>query len=81
MIIPHFVQNELDVSDTDLAERLSAFNWCSSFDYILPFADGVVELNDMAHLWGLYEGIEVKSTAGRKHNEPMLVGLKHMMGM
>lgn len=59
MIIPHFVQNELDASDTDLDELLSAFNWCNPFDHILPFADGTVGATDRAHLWGLYSGIVV----------------------
>jgi len=59
LIIPHFVQNELDVSDTDLANRLSAFNWCNLFDHILPFTDGSVDSDDRAHLLGLYAGISV----------------------
>lgn len=57
MFIPHFVQNELDASDIDLAKRLSAFNFCNPFDHILPFADGNVGAADRAHLWGLYIGI------------------------
>lgn len=56
-VIPHFVQNELDAGDTDLAKRLSAFNWCDPFDHILPFSDGTVGASDRAHLWGMYSGI------------------------
>ncbi len=61
VVIPHFVQNELDAGDTDLADRLSAFNWCNPFDHILPFSDGTVSAADRAHLWGLYSGIEVST--------------------
>ena len=59
MFIPHFVQNELDAGDIDLANKLSAFNWCNPFDHILPFADGSVNARDRAHLWGLYAAISV----------------------
>ncbi len=58
-LIPHFVQNELDAGDTDLAKRLSAYNFCNPFDHVLPFADGTVSAADRAHLWGLYSGIAV----------------------
>ncbi len=63
MFIPHFVQNELDASDTDLAERLSAFNFCNPFDHILPFSTGTVSAADRAHLWGLFSGISVAAAA------------------
>ena len=56
-LIPLFVQNELDASDTDLDNLLSAFNWCNPFDHILPFADGTIGETDRAHLWGVYSGI------------------------
>lgn len=56
-LIPIFIQNELDTSDTDLAERLSAFNFCSADDHILPFSDGSVSNLDRQHLWGMYTGI------------------------
>jgi hypothetical protein len=65
MLIPHFVQNELDASDADLADRLSAFNWCDPFDHILPFADGSVATIDRAHLWGMYAGISTAPGAGK----------------
>lgn len=58
-LVPHFVQNELDASDTNLANRLSAFNWCDPFDHILPFADGTISAGDRAHLWGMFAGIVV----------------------
>ena len=58
-LLPHFVQNELDASDTDLADRLSAFNWCNPFDHILPFSDGAINASDRAHLWGVYAGIAI----------------------
>lgn len=58
-LIPHFAQHELDSSDIGLALRLSAFNWCNSFDAILPFADGKISASDRAHLWGMYSGIEI----------------------
>ncbi len=59
VVIPHFVQNELDASDAGLADRLSAFNWCNPFDHVLPFSDGTVSAADRAHLWGMYSGIAV----------------------
>lgn len=59
MFIPHFVQNELDAGDTDLDNRLSAFNFCNPFDHILPFTDGTIDAGDRAHLWGLYAGIAI----------------------
>ncbi len=58
-LIPHFVQNELDTSDTDLDERLSMFNFCNSFDDVLPFADGTIGETDRAHLWGMFSGIAI----------------------
>ena len=64
-LIPLFVQNELDASDAGLANRLSAFNWCDPFDYILPFADGTVANVDRAHLWGMYAGISTATGAGK----------------
>jgi len=62
-LIPLFVQNELDASDTDLADRLSAFNFCDPFDHILPFSDGTVSALDRQHLWGLYTGIAAAAAA------------------
>ncbi len=67
MIIPHFVQNELSEfgespasgAIDSLDDRLSAFNFCNPFDYILPFVDGTIGAGDRAHLWGLYAGIAV----------------------
>lgn len=66
-LIPLFVQNELDASDTNLANRLSAFNWCDPFDHILPFTDGTVGAGDRAHLWGMYAGISLISAGPPKH--------------
>ncbi len=60
--VPHFVQNELDVNDFELAKRLSAFNFSDPFDYILPFTDGAISAADRAHLWGLYSGIAANPT-------------------
>ena len=50
-LIPLFVQNEVEA---DAADRLSAFNFCNPFDYILPFADGTISALDRRHLWGMY---------------------------
>lgn len=66
VLIPHFVQNELDASDTDLDDRLSAFNWCNPFDHILPFSDSTIGAADRAHLWGIYTGIVVVGAAAVK---------------
>ena len=63
VLVPHFVQNELDASDNDLDERLSAFNFCNPFDHVLPFADGTIGSTDRAHLWGLFSGIAVAAPA------------------
>ncbi len=60
-LIPHFVQNELDAGDTDLANRLSAFNFCNPFDHVLPFSDGTIDALDRQHLWGIYAGIAADS--------------------
>lgn len=54
MIIPLFVQNELDAADADL---LSRFNFLSSSDEALPFSTGTVSTLDRQHLWGLFIGI------------------------
>lgn len=62
-LIPIFVQNELDTSDTDLAERLSAWNFCSADDHILPFSDGSISNLDRQHLWGMYAGIAAAGAA------------------
>ncbi len=62
-LITHFVKNELDAGDTDLAKRLSAFNFCNPFDHVLPFADGTISAADRAHLWGLYSGIAVAAAS------------------
>lgn len=56
-LIPIFAQNELDSGDTDLADRLSAFNFCDPFDHVLPFTDGSIGALDRQHLWGMYAGI------------------------
>ncbi len=60
-LIPIFIQNELDTSDTDLANRLSAFNFCDAGDHILPFSDGSVSGLDRQHLWGMYTGISAST--------------------
>ncbi len=56
-LIPLFVQLELDAGDTDLAKRLSAFNFSEPFDHVMPFSDGTISALDRQHLWGLYTGI------------------------
>ncbi len=38
---------------------ISAFNFCSADDHILPAATGDVSTLDWQHLWGLYTGIEI----------------------
>jgi len=52
VLIPHFVQNEVDASDSP-AGRLSSFNFCNPFDHIMPLADGTINALDRQHLWGL----------------------------
>lgn len=64
VLIPHFIQGELDSGDTDLDKRLSAFNFCNPFDHILPFANNDVSAVDRAHLWGMYAGIPPGGAAG-----------------
>jgi len=56
VLIPHFVQLEVDAGDSP-ANRLSAFNFCNPFDHTLPFTDGVISALDRQHLWGMYAGI------------------------
>lgn len=57
VMIPHFVQLELDESDTELRKRISAFNFCDPFDHVLPFSDGIIGKRDRHHLWGMYVGV------------------------
>ena len=71
-LIPLFVQNELDASDANLADRLSAFNWCNPFDHILPFSDGTINAGDRAHLWGMYTGIVVTAGLGAGTQLPLI---------
>lgn len=79
MLIPHFVQNELDASDTDLANRLSAFNWSNPFDRVLPFTDGTIGAGDKAHLWGLYAGISVRVLKGPPKHEGLLPNVGRLL--
>ncbi len=62
-LIPLFIQLELDVSDSDLAARMSAWNFSDPFDHVLPFRDSTIDANDRAHLWGAYNGLLTGFTA------------------
>lgn len=61
VLIPHFVQNEINAASAIL---LSAFNFCNPFDTVLPFSTGTVSDLDMQHLWGMYTGIAAGSSGG-----------------
>lgn len=58
--LPHFVQNELDVSDDLLL--LSYFNYCNPFDTAMPFADGAITMPDQEHLMGMSVVIPTTTT-------------------
>jgi len=40
-----------------LANRMSAFNFCSPFDCVLPASDGAIKQANWWHLWGMYVGL------------------------
>jgi hypothetical protein len=63
-LIPIFLGAEVN---TDAANRLSAFNFCDPFDFIMPLADGGITNLDRQHLWGMYAGIAVEEAIGRPH--------------
>jgi len=75
-LIPHFVQNQIQARDANL---LSAFNWCSAADHILPFAGAIVSAADQAHLWGLYAGIAVAGAVDSVQDKPFIANPGHMM--
>ena len=56
MIIPLFIQNEVDAGDL-AANRMSAYNFCNPFDTVLPLANGEIGQADRQHLMGAYAGI------------------------
>ena len=41
----------------NVAEHMSAFNFCSSTDELLPFPDATISALDRQHLWGMFIGI------------------------
>ncbi len=80
MLLWLFNQNELDASDTDLALRLSAFNFCSAEDHILPFTDGSISAGDRAHLWGMYTGILPGGATTPQKHRGFIVNVGRGMG-
>ena len=60
-------------SGSGAAKRLSAWNFCDPFDYILPPADGTISEFDRAHLWGMYIGVIILVIADPPVNSLMLL--------
>ena len=65
-IIPLYLLDPVDSSDATL---LSQFNFCNSFDDVLPFPTGTVSILDAQHLWGLFIGI-----AAEVPSEEIIIG-------